>query len=461
MVPPKKNAIKMDLNSFLNDESFGDSWADDQVDLNNINLPIHNVAASNTIPLDQLANGTMGGGKGSYYDSALTQRKERIEYPVPNEGPFRARISNLPWDVSEEGIHAWTEDGLDKPGSVLKVVAPKDRDSERLRGWAFVTFEEREDLVKALTLNATKLNDRTVYVAVAAPKDGSLDDMNWSGARGSNFQSSGSSNPDLDWGAARGSNFKERKPRREDPDLDWGGARGSNYESKERRTPREEPDLDWGVARGSNYELKERRPPREEPDLDWGGARGSNYESKERRPPREEPNLDWGVARGSNYEPKERRPKREEPNLDWGSAKGSLFQTMEKNPRKEELQSGRSASKSSTQDARERRPKKDEPDLNWSAARSSKVALSANSTRKAEHYSAAKDDTPKIQRSAFDVLKVDSDDDDDDDEQEEQNTPERVSNSKPANNDSIAQLEDATSKLSIEQDSEWEVVGKK
>lgn len=347
MAPPKKHAIKMDLNSFLNDESFGESWADDQVDLNNINLPMQNLASSNTIPLEQLTS-----SKAGHLDGALfSNRKECVDYPIPDEPPFRIRISNLPWDVSEEGIQAWTEDNIEKAGSVLKVVAPKDRESDRLRGWAFVTFEKRENLVKALSLNASKLNDRTVYVSVAAPRDMAGEDVNWGAARGCNFQAS---NPELDWGVVRGSNFKEKKPKKADPDLDWGAVRGSNFESKERKPKREDPQLDWGAARGSNFHVSERKP-------------------------RKEPNLDWDAARNNK------------------------------------------------------------PKFNFTRRSEAVVA------------STVKEETPKIRKSAYHVLHIESDNEDNDTE----GLPKNELESKAA----VADLERKTAGLCVEEDEKWETVG--
>ncbi|CCE64812.1 hypothetical protein TPHA_0I03110 [Tetrapisispora phaffii CBS 4417] len=318
MAPAKKN-VKMDLNSFLNDETFGSSWADEDVDLNKINIPIES-AQANTIPLEELAAANMAkmgaGGRGSRLDPALgagaRRDFQRTEYPVPDVPPYKAIINNIPWDITPEGVTAWVEDGLEKEGAVVDLALPTDmRDPSRLKGIAFVEFAQRDDLVKALTFNATRLNDRTVYVSVAGPRR--------------EFSRGGE---DFDWGAARGSNFQGGRPDREEANLDWGAARGSNYQ--ERKPRREEPNLDWGVARGSNYQ--ERRPEREEVNLDWGAARGSNYQ--ERKPRREEPNLDWGSARGSNFgeqgnfnrAPRERKPRKDEPELDWGSARGAKYQ---------------------------------------------------------------------------------------------------------------------------------------
>ncbi|EDO18379.1 hypothetical protein Kpol_1013p51 [Vanderwaltozyma polyspora DSM 70294] len=417
MAPPKKN-VKMDLNSFLNDESFGSSWSEEDVDLNKINIPIESMQA-NTIPLEDLVavnkKSSFGGSSSGNYgasrlDPALQGAKrdfQRTEYPVPDSPPYRAIINNIPWDITPEGVQAWIEDGLQKPGAVEELSLPRDmRDPSRLKGLAFVAFKEREDLVTALTFNATRLNDRTVYVSVAAPRKdfgyrNGGDEFDWGGARGSNFQRDESSAPDLDWGAARGSNFTERKPRREEPNLDWGVARGSNF--SERKPRREEPDLDWGVARGSNF--SERKPRREEPNLDWGVARGSNF--AERKPRREEPDLDWGAARSASGRSfKERKPRKDEPDLDWGAARGSNFS--------------------------ERKPRTDRTD------RAATEVV---------------EEKPKMQKSSFSVLS-----NDDEEEEEEETT---IQEATPV--EEVTTLEKEAAQLSIDDkdDGEWEVTGKK
>ena len=298
MAPPKKTVKKMDLTSFLNDDTFGSSWAEEDVDLNKITIPIE-TANANTIPLSELAhaknnsNNTRSGGFGGSFggrsrlDPALGggSSDRREEYPVPDAPPYRAVINNIPWDITPEGVQAWVEDGLVKPEAVEEVVLPKNlRDPTRLKGNAFVTLKERADLVAVLKFNGTKLNERTVYVSVAAPRRGGGADVDWSSARGSNFQGDGREDaPDLDWGAARGSNFRGPRREREEVDIDWTAARGSNFQSSSRppRREREEPDIDWSAARGSNFQSSSRPPRRErekeEPALDWGAARGAQF----------------------------------------------------------------------------------------------------------------------------------------------------------------------------------------
>ncbi|CAI4861206.1 CQS_1a_G0056770.mRNA.1.CDS.1 [Saccharomyces cerevisiae] len=410
MAPPKKTVKKMDLTSFLNDDTFGSSWAEEDVDLNKITIPIE-TANANTIPLSELAhaknnsNNTRSGGFGGSFggrsrlDPALGggSSDRREEYPVPDAPPYRAVINNIPWDITPEGVQAWVEDGLVKPEAVEEVVLPKNlRDPTRLKGNAFVTLKERADLVAVLKFNGTKLNERTVYVSVAAPRRGGGADVDWSSARGSNFQGDGREDaPDLDWGAARGSNFRGPRREREEVDIDWTAARGSNFQGSSRppRREREEVDIDWSAARGSNFQGSSRPPrrEREEPDIDWSAARGSNFQSSSRPPRRER--------------------EKEEPALDWGAARGAQF--------------GKPQQTKNTYKDRSLTNKK------------------------------TTDEQPKIQKSVYDVLRAE--DDDEDEEAEKQNGDAKENKVDAA----VEKLQDKTAQLTVEDGDDWEVVGKK
>lgn len=443
MAPPKKT-VKMDLSSFLNDDTFTSNWNEDDVDVNKIRVPIENSNA-NTIPLEELAKtrnngagvsggfggrggfggqGGFGGNRGGHLDPALgggdsgmgmgMGRRAREEYPVPNEPPYRAIINNIPWDISPGGVKAWVEDGLAKPDAVEEVDLPMSpQDPTRLKGMAFITLKEREDLVTALTFNATKLNERTVYVSVAAPRRGGFggsDNFDWGSARGSAFQSAGPGREevDIDWSGARGSNFRAPRERREEPNIDWDGARGANFRAP--REPREEPNLDWDSARGSNFRgQRPPREPREEVNLDWDSARGSHFKAQRPpREPREEPNLDWNAARGSNFkEQRAPRERKQEPSLDWGAARGSKFQDIGKRGQNNRRQT-----------------KEEAPVEN------------------------------KIQKSAFDVLRGD------DDDEEDNETAAPAAKAADATEE-VAEATQKVADLSVEDNDEWETVGKK
>ena len=415
MAPPKNKTVKMDLNSFLNDESFQSSWAADDVDVTKINIPIEN-ASANTIPLEELAAANKaaaagrrrgpGGDAGfgtwtgrSLMDPALSgnaePRRFREEYPVPDHPPYRAIINNIPWDITPEGVQAWVEDGLNKPGAVEDLELPKSfNDPSRLKGMAFVTFKEREDLVQALTFSGTRLNERTVYVSVAAPRRG---------GSGGGFGGS-----DIDWSAARGSNFQASRPpreRREEPELDWDSARGSHFKSS--RPPRErkeEQPIDWSSARGSNFHAAN------------SGEDDSNYNNN------------------NNRSGAPRRPRSKEPELDWGSARGARFGKNNNNE----------------------------------SATTSSGGFSGRYNRRAlQEEKPTEDNQPKVQASSFEVLRTEDDDDDDseDNSDEEQTAKDQENDGKadgkPESSSNVSQVQQRVADLSIDDGSDWEVVGKK
>ena len=317
---PKKNVKKMDLGAFLADDSIGGLWADEEVDMSSIG-----VATASAVPT------------GSYSREELEDypRRERTEYPVPDAPPYKARVANLPYDASEDALARFFEDRLQARDIVEDVKLPMDMMSGRPKGFAFVTFTEREVLEEALRLTMSDFSGRKIYVNVAAPQKADVFDMDWRANRTGPIGGGRREEPDLDWGAARSSGPRERKPRREEPDLDWGSARGSGVlPPRERRPRRDEPDLDWSSARGSGVlPPRERRPRRDEPELDWGSARGSGV-----LPPREhsrrefrkkdEKEFDW--KRGQALEPRAKKaaPKTAEKEKDQPKPQKSLYDVL-------------------------------------------------------------------------------------------------------------------------------------
>lgn len=448
---------KMDLASFLQDDTFGgDSWADDDIDFSSISIPVQSQKGGSGIPGPNPGDPAFGGSSG--FD-----RRERVEFPVPDAPPYRARLNNLPWDANEEIITDWLESFVGS-GSTSKLVVPRDfNDSSRLKGNAYVNFAERDQLVKALDLSGTEMTGRRVFVNVAAPEKEGF---------------GRSREPvELDWGAARGplppredtNNFRggergERRPRREEPNLDWGSARGSGVPSRperferaggegfERKPKREEPNMDWGAARTG---------PRAEPKGFEGHEPRGDREPRERKPRREEPVLDWGAARGSGVpsrpersersEKFERKPKREEPELDWGSARSASGNTNSSRS------SRNNSSNNSQSHINQRYAKKsaaDEAEV-WTRGNQpsgGRKSQQQQSTVKEEEVA----NKPNVVKSAFAVLA------DEEDEEEEEVSQEKKEDSKPVA--AASGLEEATSKLNVSgagDEGDWEVVGKK
>ena len=322
---PKKN-VKMDLSTFLSDDTFGtqtDSWADefDPSMLQNTNSTID---IGFNLP---------------------TQEPE-----IPEDGPFTARISAFPDYCTEDDLRNFFIDGLHlaNPDQFIEDFrCPRERDGS-LKNFAFITFATKELLLEALELNDKPIHNKPVYVSVAKPSKNARE------PRGSRYGSR-FGDEDLDWGA-RGSMSAQPRRRREDIDLDWGSARsGMSQPSMERRefrgpprerAPREE-NLDWsarGTLQQNEPERREfRGPPREraprEENLDWG-ARGTlqqnEPERREYRAPRKErapkeDDLDWSALRGSKLQqqPVRRSFKPKTDDFEWG-ARGSMLKEQEK-----------------------------------------------------------------------------------------------------------------------------------
>ncbi|KAF5208598.1 hypothetical protein E0198_005102 [Clavispora lusitaniae] len=278
-MPPKKNVKKMDLGAFLADDSIGGSWADEEVDMSSIG-----VATASAVPT----------GSYSREESEDYPRRERTEYPVPDAPPYKARVANLPYDASEDALARFFEDRLQARDIVEDVKLPMDMMSGRPKGFAFVTFTEREVLEEALRLTMSDFSGRKIYVNVAAPQKADVFDMDWRANRTGPIGGGRREEPDLDWGAARSSGPRERKPRREEPDLDWGSARGSGVlPPRERRPRRDEPDLDWSSARGSGKDEKE---------FDWKRGQALEPRAKKAAPKTAEKEKDQPKPQKSLYD---------------------------------------------------------------------------------------------------------------------------------------------------------------
>ena len=75
-------------------------------------------------------------------------------------------VGNLAFSTTKEELEA----AFSVYGPVLEVKIPMDRDTGRVRGFAFVTFEAQQAAEKALALDGTDLNGRSIRVNVAEAK---------------------------------------------------------------------------------------------------------------------------------------------------------------------------------------------------------------------------------------------------------------------------------------------------
>jgi len=77
-------------------------------------------------------------------------------------------VGNLAFSTTKEELEAV----FSKFGQVVQVNIPIDRETNRVRGFAFVTFETQAQAEAALVLDGTDLNGRAIRVNVAQEKKG-------------------------------------------------------------------------------------------------------------------------------------------------------------------------------------------------------------------------------------------------------------------------------------------------
>jgi len=77
-------------------------------------------------------------------------------------------VGNLSYDTSEDGLRAkFTE-----AGTVVSVDVIKDRDSGRMKGFAFVTMGTQEEAENAIKMfNGKTLDNREIKVNIARPRE--------------------------------------------------------------------------------------------------------------------------------------------------------------------------------------------------------------------------------------------------------------------------------------------------
>lgn len=77
-------------------------------------------------------------------------------------------VGKLSFNTTSDALQA----SFSEQGTVTNCQVITDRDSNRSRGFAFVEMENEADAQKAIeALNGKSLDDRTIVVSVAQPKD--------------------------------------------------------------------------------------------------------------------------------------------------------------------------------------------------------------------------------------------------------------------------------------------------
>lgn len=76
-------------------------------------------------------------------------------------------VAGLPWSVNNDGL----KELFAQYGEITEAVVITDRDSGRSKGFGFVTFASEADAQKALEMDGKQVEDRTLAVNVAKPRE--------------------------------------------------------------------------------------------------------------------------------------------------------------------------------------------------------------------------------------------------------------------------------------------------
>ncbi|EEZ97233.1 eukaryotic translation initiation factor 4B [Tribolium castaneum] len=218
---------------------------------------------------------------------------------VPQEPPFIAYLTNLPYDVDESEIAAFF-----KNMKISHMRIPKDErpgEAPRLKGFGYVEFEDRESLLNALVIPDTTIKNRRIRIDVATDYDndkrrGGRMDMNRDRGGRSDMSSFG------DWrsGPRQENSDMERRGFSRDRERDdssgaWREGR-SNREPPERsfnRSDRFREERDQDFSRSRDDKTFMRRDYGDRGGRNGGFTRGPPPSREEEAPsePRQRPKL--------------------------------------------------------------------------------------------------------------------------------------------------------------------------
>lgn len=221
---------------------------------------------------------------------------------IPQNPPYLAYMSNLPYDLNEQDLQEFFEESLEC--EVVSVRLPReDGDTGRMRGFGYVEFAEREHLIAAVSLPDPQLRNRKIRIDVSTEQD-----QKRGGGRGryDNFGAS-SENRDTNWrrgdgntrqqdegeygGRRGGFGHNRERPRDSSQEGGRGGDGGGNWRSGDR--PRNESPPPPPVRREREPRDRDTRE-RDGGGRDRYGGRRNGYDDRQRREepvPEERPRL--------------------------------------------------------------------------------------------------------------------------------------------------------------------------
>jgi translation initiation factor 4B len=204
---------------------------------------------------------------------------------IPQDPPFYARVSNLPFDMNEADVDEFF---LEHKIHIKEMKLARDETNDRLRGFGHIEFETREDLIDAIMLADPTIRNRRLRIEVTTepdmisgrtvrkrfesyiPRDSANESTSWRDRKASNFESIDRGDRD---NRENRRNYQQRSNFQNRHDSNNNDDGGSNWRLGER--PQDSPPErrrfgnDRRNDRGGRFERREPREalPEERPKL--------------------------------------------------------------------------------------------------------------------------------------------------------------------------------------------------
>ncbi|KAF6832211.1 RNA recognition domain-containing protein [Colletotrichum plurivorum] len=278
----------MSLGDFLQDSSFGGSWADE----------VEDTYSTQALPAPERAGyRPSGGGWGSSGDrperskpafrdyGGYSSIRENLPQVLPDKPPYTAHLGNLSYDATVDTVNEFFE-GC----NIISVRIIEDREQQRPKGFAYAEFGDLEGLKQALTLDGQSFQGRMIKIKIADPPRG--------GDRGESTR-------DI-------SDWTRKGPLPDLPGRGGNDRRGSEF--GERRGPREprEPREDDGKVRDfGNWERRGPLSPLpQQESRDREGSRPRTNDGPREFRNRHQSPAAWGEGQGPRQDSRPPRPER-------------------------------------------------------------------------------------------------------------------------------------------------------
>lgn len=225
---------------------------------------------------------------------------------VPHNPPFQAYISNLPYDLTDNDVYDFFE-----AMEIVSLRLPTRDDGEpgRLRGFGYVEFAKRQELIDALSITEPIIHGRRIRIDLSSESDRGRQQRNNRGY--DNYGSGDSERPPMgNWRDAPRLNADRDQGSRRPYQNNYNRDRGDRGDREDRgeRYPAESRES------GGNWRLGDRpvQPPPQSPPssrrgYDRGGDRGDRGDRGFRRA--DDYSGDRGGRRDREDGPPMERPK--------------------------------------------------------------------------------------------------------------------------------------------------------